>query len=154
MSIPNFNPNGYPMNLFSYPVNFQPQQQMMQMQQPQPQVQQQQQAQQSSPYMTWVQGIEGAKAYHVAPDTTIPLWDSEAMTVYIKSADKGGMPSMRIIDYTIRDDNPQPPAIVTKEESEPVDYVTHKELSLLEARLKKQIGKMSKDKDKEAEDDE
>ena len=52
--------------------------------------------------LTWVSGIEGAKSWYVAPNTTIALWDSEAQTIYLKSADMAGMPSMKIIDYTLR----------------------------------------------------
>ena len=39
----------------------------------------------------------------VAPNNTIQLWDSESQTIYLKSADASGMPSMKILDYTIRD---------------------------------------------------
>lgn len=51
----------------------------------------------------WVSGEAGAKAYMVAPNNTIQLWDSESQTIYLKSADASGMPSMKILDYTIRD---------------------------------------------------
>lgn len=50
----------------------------------------------------WVQGEAGAKSYLVAPNTTVQLWDSEANVIYLKSADASGMPSMKVIDYTIR----------------------------------------------------
>lgn len=50
----------------------------------------------------WVQGEAGAKSYLVAPNTTVQLWDSEAQVIYLKSADASGMPSMKVIDYTIR----------------------------------------------------
>ena len=53
--------------------------------------------------MIWVQGEEGARAYMVAPNGTVPLWDSEEQVIYVKSADNLGRPSMRILDYTIRD---------------------------------------------------
>lgn len=53
--------------------------------------------------MIWVQGIEGAKAYLVAPGMTIPLWDSENQSVYLKSTDQSGVPKpLTILDYTIR----------------------------------------------------
>lgn len=68
-----------------------------QLTQPQPQPQ---------PYnsgITWVQGEAGAKSYQVAPNTSVQLWDSEAQTIYIKSADASGIPSIKIIDYTFRD---------------------------------------------------
>ena len=51
----------------------------------------------------WIQGEAAAKSYLVAPGTTVALWDSESQTIYLKSADASGMPSMRILDYTIRD---------------------------------------------------
>lgn len=50
----------------------------------------------------WVQGLEGAKAYQIAPGVTLPLWDSDAQIIYLKSCDASGMPSMKVIDYTIR----------------------------------------------------
>ena len=51
----------------------------------------------------WVQGEAGAKSYLVAPNTTVQLWDSESQTIFLKSADASGMPSMNVLDYTIRD---------------------------------------------------
>lgn len=51
----------------------------------------------------WIQGEAAAKSYLVAPGTTVALWDSESQTIYLKSADASGMPSMRTLDYTIRD---------------------------------------------------
>ena len=51
----------------------------------------------------WVQGEAGAKSYLVAPNNTVQLWDSESQTIYLKSADASGMPSMKVLDYTIRE---------------------------------------------------
>lgn len=53
--------------------------------------------------LLWVQGEAAAKSYLVAPNTSVALFDSERQSVYIKSADVSGMPSMKILDYTIRD---------------------------------------------------
>lgn len=53
----------------------------------------------------WVQGEAGAKAYLIAPNATVTLWDSESPTIYIKSADANGMPSMRTLDFTERFQN-------------------------------------------------
>ena len=50
----------------------------------------------------WVQGEAGAKSYLVAPNTTVQLWDTESQVIYLKSADASGMPSMKVIDYTVR----------------------------------------------------
>lgn len=78
------------------------------------------QAQQSSSII-WVQGEAGAKSYLVAPGNTVPLWDSEAQVIYLKTADVSGMPSMKVLDYTVRDAAPSVrvpvgSAYVTKEE--------------------------------------
>ena len=73
-----------------YPATYQP------IYQPQPT-----QTQQNG--IIWVSGEAGAKAYLVAPNNTVQLWDSEAQTIYLKSADASGMPSMKVLDYTIRD---------------------------------------------------
>lgn len=83
-----------------FPATYQP---MYYAPQYQPVAQQQQQTNNS---MIWVQGIEAAKSYLVAPNTTVQLWDSERQSVYIKSADASGMPSMKVLDYTIRDTTP------------------------------------------------
>ena len=53
----------------------------------------------------WTQGLEGAKAYLVAPNTTVTLWDSESPTIYVKTSDSNGVPSMRILDFTERTEN-------------------------------------------------
>lgn len=62
----------------------------------------QQQPQQNG--IIWVQGEAAAKSYLVAPNSTVQLWDSEAQTIYLKSADASGMPSIKVLDYTIRGD--------------------------------------------------
>lgn len=79
--------NGFPMN---YQQAYYPQ-----YAQPQPQAQ-------TSNGIIWVQGEAGAKSYLVAPNNTVQLWDSESQTIYLKSADASGMPSMKILDYKIR----------------------------------------------------
>jgi len=69
--------------------------------QPLYQYQQPQQTQQNG--IIWVSGEAGAKAYMVAPNNTVQLWDSESQTIYLKSADASGMPSFKVLDYTIRE---------------------------------------------------
>lgn len=61
-----------------------------------------QQPQSNNSGIIWVQGIAGAKSYLVAPNNTVQLWDSESQTIYLKSADASGMPSMKVLDYTVR----------------------------------------------------
>lgn len=50
----------------------------------------------------WVQGETGAKSYLVAPNQSVELWDSESHTIYLKSADANGIPTMKILDYKYR----------------------------------------------------
>lgn len=68
----------------------------------------------------WIQGEVGAKAYIVAPGNTVPLWDSETQTIYLKSVNANGIPSMQILHYTFDDPQPtvRPDQFVTKEEFE------------------------------------
>ena len=43
-----------------------------------------------------------ATAYPVAPNNSVTLWDKNKDTVYIKSVNMHGVPSMRILDYVER----------------------------------------------------
>lgn len=81
--------------------------------------------------LLWVQGESGAKSYLVAPNTTVVLFDSESQTIYLKSADATGLPSMRILDYTIRDQQARGGVL-----SQPVgDFATKSEMDALRAEL-------------------
>lgn len=62
---------------------------------------------QSASDIIWVQGEAGAKAYLVAPNTTVTLWDSETPTIYVKTSDARGIPSMRVLDFKERSVNAQ-----------------------------------------------
>lgn len=87
--------------------------------------------------LTWVQGEAGAKSYLVAPNSTVTLWDSESQTIYIKSADATGMPSIRTLDYTIRGN----------EVKASVNYVTEADFDELKKEIddiKKSLGKEKK----------
>lgn len=115
-----------------FPIGYQPA--MYYPQQYQPQVVQNQSAQpQTNSNLIWVQGEAGAKSYLVAPNSTVQLWDSEKQTIYLKSADASGMPSMRILDYTIRDQKPVN-APVTAPTINP-DYATKADLQALYGRV-------------------
>lgn len=51
--------------------------------------------------IVWVQGIEGAKAWQLNPNSMIILLDSEVEgKMYIKVSDNIGMCSLRIFNYT------------------------------------------------------
>jgi len=125
---------------YNFPLNYQ----YFPMQQnavPQPQVQPQMPVQQQQNGIIWVQGEAGAKSYLVAPNTTVQLWDSEAQTIYLKSADASGMPTMKILDYTIRDQGGQTAPAVIQDHA---DYVTRDEFSALADRVEKLIERKSK----------
>lgn len=93
--------------------------------------------------LIWVQGINAAKSYPVAPNTSVPLFDSEANVVYIKSADASGMPSIKILDYTVRDNEPR------KAESAPqADFVTHNELADIQKEIDALKAKFERTADK------
>lgn len=81
----------------------------------------------------WVQGEAGAKSYMVAPNTTVALWDSETQAIYLKSADASGMPSMRILDYTIRQTGSQGLPNAFSDGS--VDKVSRKDLEALQGQI-------------------
>ena len=78
--------------------------------------------------MIWVQGEEGMKSYRVAPNATVPLWDSERQTIYLKSADAMGRPSVEYIDYTIREKSKPAP-------NDGQTYVTKDEFDKLNSQL-------------------
>lgn len=78
----------------------------------------------ASQSLIWVQGEGAAKSYPVAPNTSVPLWDSEANVIYVKSADGSGMPSIKVLDYTVRDSTPR-----TAEIKPQSDFVTRNELA-------------------------
>ena len=80
----------------------------------------------------WVQGEAGAKSYLVAPNTTVQLWDSEAQTIYLKSADASGMPSIKTLDYTIRD---CAQAEIRHENVPKVEFVTRDEFEALKRQI-------------------
>ena len=80
--------------------------------------------QQSQPAgLIWVQGIEAAKAYPVAPGNTVQLWDSEAPVVYLKAADQSGMPQLRAFDLVER--------VSAAPRAKEADYVTRQEFEEL-----------------------
>lgn len=74
----------------------------------------------------WVQGEAAAKSYLVAPGSTVQLWDSEEKVIYLKSADASGMPSMKVLDYTIRGEEQKPAT----------EYATKGEVAALAEKIK------------------
>lgn len=55
--------------------------------------------------MIWVLNENEATSYPVAPNNSVVLWDKNNPTIYVKSVNTNGMPSMRILDFTERNIN-------------------------------------------------
>ena len=86
----------------------------------------------------YVQGEAGAKSYLVAPNQTVVLFDTESNVIYLKSADQVGMPSMKILDYTVRGSQIEPENdFVTKDDLE----LIKEELEALRSKLDAKGGK-------------
>jgi hypothetical protein len=81
----------------------------------------------------WVQGEDAAKSYPIAPNTILELWDTERQTIYLKSADASGKPSMQVLDFTIRGMEQQGAAAT--------NYATKEEI----AQITEQINTIRKD---------
>ena len=127
--------NGFPATY--QPMYYQPQYQQPTIQQP-------------NNGVIWVQGEAGAKSYLVAPNNTVQLWDSESQTIYLKSADASGMPTMKVLDYTIRESTSTPSPAAS---SPSPQYATKEDLDALKGQiegLKMRLGKIAK---KEASDE-
>ena len=85
-----------------YPMYQQPQYQQP-VQQPMPQT-----AQQTySPVINqngiiWISGESEAAMYPIAPNNAVALWEKSGKTIYLKSADATGKPTMRVYDLVER----------------------------------------------------
>lgn len=122
-------------------------------------------SQKPSNELIWVQGLEGAKGFLVAPNNTVVLWDTENPVIYVKSADASGIPSMRVLDFTERNadasNSPQNAPkthkctcgdkFATKEQLNAVEGKINDILVMYEELKDKQITKTTKSAKKEAE---
>ena len=81
--------------------------------------------------INWVQGIEGAKAWQLQPNSNVVLLDSENDgRFYIKVSDNVGMCSLRIFDYNEITDTPTQQSDIDLSE-----YVKKSELQTLLASM-------------------
>lgn len=101
--------------------------QQMQQQMYQPQMQQPPQgAQQPSNGFVWVDNIQEALNYIVAPNCAVQLWDRNSPCVYLKTADAAGKPNMQIFDLVERKQQTQ-----TAVQSADTDFVKRSEFAEL-----------------------
>lgn len=89
----------------------------------------------------WVLNENEATSYPVAPNNTVILWDKNLPTVYIKSVNAQGVPSMRVLDFTERTANAtkQPPVASFVS---PNNFVTLDSFNALEAKFAALEGKV------------
>lgn len=92
-----------------YPM-YQPMQQPVQ-QQPVQQPVQQTAPQTYSPVINqsgiiWISGEQEAAMYPIAPNNAVALWAKDGKTIFLKSADATGKPTMRIYDLVERAETP------------------------------------------------
>lgn len=82
----------------------------------------------------WVLNENEATSYPVAPNNTVTLWDKNLPTIYIKSVNAQGVPSMRILDFTERISNAnKTPSTSTFDL--PNNFVTIDSFNALEAKF-------------------
>ena len=91
--------------------------------------------------MLWVLNESEATSYPVAPNNTVTLWDKNEPTIYIKSVNAQGVPSMRILDFSERTQN------APKSHAQHVcqcgkDFVKIDDFKALEAKFEDLAGKL------------
>lgn len=85
--------------------------------------------------LIWVQGEQAAKSYLTAPNTTVPLWDSESQRIYLKSTDASGMPSIKILEYSVVDPYKGQKDGLSGSVGKDIDYATKTDLKGIYERL-------------------
>ena len=89
----------------------------------------------------WVLNENEATSYPVAPNNTVTLWDKNLPTIYIKSVNAQGVPSMRILDFTERLAN-SPKTSSAPSFNSPNNFVTLDSFNALEAKFAALEGKV------------
>ena len=83
----------------------------------------------------WVDGIEEANGFYVAPNSAVQLWDKNAPCIYKKSADSTGKPTMQIFDLVER--IPKPAETEHECLCKSGNFVTKDELQTIIERIEK-----------------
>ena len=68
--------------------------------------------------LTRVTGIEGAKAYQMAPNSVAALFDGDNDVFYVKSTDGAGFPTIKAFTFAPLETSPVQSEFVTREEFE------------------------------------
>ena len=89
----------------------------------------------------WVLNENEATSYPVAPNNTVTLWDKNLPTIYIKSVNAQGVPSMRVLDFVERTaTNPTQP--VGTAFNSPNNFVTIDSFNALKGDVEALRGKL------------
>ena len=95
----------------------------------------------------WVLNENEATSYPVAPNNTVTLWDKNLPTIYIKSVNAQGVPSMRVLDFVERNSvSPTLPA--GSAFNSPNNYVTRASFNALKGDVEALRGKLDELKPK------
>ena len=97
--------------------------------------------------MIWVLNENEATSYPVAYNNSVVLWDKSNPTIYIKSVNSQGVPSMRILDFTERVENvPKSP---TEHACKCGDkFISKEELNATEGKIQEIMCRLSDVEDK------
>lgn len=74
----------------------------------------------------WVSGLQEAQMYPIAPNNAVALWQKDGKTIYLKSADATGRPSLKVYDLSERSETPS--EAFSSQESNLSTYATKSEL--------------------------
>ena len=89
----------------------------------------------------WVLNENEATSYPVAPNNTVTLQDKNLPTIYIKSVNAQGVPSMRVLDFTERLVNaPKTPSAPSF--NSPNNFVTLDSFNALKCDVEAMRGKL------------
>lgn len=89
----------------------------------------------------WVLNENEATSYPVAPNNTVTLWDKNLPTIYIKSVNAQGVPSMRVLDFVERTSATPTPPVGTAFNS-PNNFVTLDSFNALKGDVEALRGKL------------
>ena len=122
----------------SYPQMAQPQMQTAPQMQAQMQPQSQPMPMQNQNSIIWVSGLAEAQTYPTAPNSAVVLWENSGKTIFLKSADATGKPSIRIYDLVERTETAS--ATQEKPAEKMPDYATKEDVATLAGAVKGILG--------------
>lgn len=80
-----------------------------------------------------VTGIEGARAFNIAPNSSVLLLDGENPVLYLKTSDSIGM--QKITTYALNEVQSNKSATVPQQNMSSDEFVTRKDFEALQARV-------------------